>query len=428
MGNCRRASIGIIATLSLELLHAGAGREPGEVLHETAAKVLASSNRAVDYTCVQNTERRYYRSLSRVRPKFCPVAVWEAPDPAKLRNLSLAFTDRLRLDVTLANGGELYSWVGASHFEDAGVDKVVREGPFGTGSFGSLLAMIFRGDVREFYFEGHKLVEGIDVMVFAFRVPKTDSHYHVKLRNSWTTTGYFGSVLVNPANGEVVQLSIETLDPDFVSGNCQTVSTLDFGTVQIGAEPFLLPIHARQLFFLASGGETENTTSFTSCREYRGESTISFAAPPGSAPDPVKPPPRGPVAGGTAFQLELLESINPSTAAAGDIFRAKLIGTLRDESKQPLARTGSIVEGRLKRVQIDATPPAADLVLAPAVVLVGGERVPLAANRDWNGRVGNILAPLPGERPAGVFRLRGVDLFLPRGFRSNWRTVAVKGR
>ncbi|HUB78941.1 MAG TPA: hypothetical protein VMB03_09105 [Bryobacteraceae bacterium] len=429
MGNRGRTSIAIAAALSLRLLPA-AGREPAEVLREAVAKVLASSQHAVDYTCVQNTERHYYRPVSRVRPKFCPVIVGESRDPAKVPNLVLEFTDRLRLDVTTARSGELYSWAGASRFDDAGIDKIIREGPFGTGAFASFLDMIFQLDVRAFRFEGDKLVEAVDAMEFSFRVAAKDSHYRVKVDDSWRPTGYFGSVFVDAANGDVIRLSLETLDPDFGNGNCQTVSTLDFGTVQIGAEPFLLPIHSRQLFFLASGAEIENTTSFTSCREYRGESTIIFAAPSDSAPDPVKAPARGPVAGGTTFQLQLLDPIDPRTAAAGDVFRAKLIGTLRDANKQTLAKTGSIVEGRLKRVQIYAKPPVADLVLAPAVVLVENQRVPLAANRSWTGTAGMsyILVPRSGERPAGVFRLRGANLSLPRGFRSDWRTVAVTGR
>jgi hypothetical protein len=59
-------------------------------------------------------------------------------------------TDRLRLDVTITHRGEIYSWVGASKFEDGSIDEIVKQGPFGTGSFGALLAVIFEQDPRRF--------------------------------------------------------------------------------------------------------------------------------------------------------------------------------------------------------------------------------------------------------------------------------------
>jgi len=39
----------------------------------------------------------------------------------------------------MATGREIYSWLGENHFEDAGIDHVVRSGPFSTGSFAGYL-------------------------------------------------------------------------------------------------------------------------------------------------------------------------------------------------------------------------------------------------------------------------------------------------
>jgi len=413
----------ITGLLALKLLNA-ADRDPATVWKEAAARVAANSSRAMDYTCVQTVERHYYRAVA-ARPQSCPPVSREFRDPRQSAALQLFSTDRLRLDVTLVQAGELYSWVGASRFEDEGIVSVVNQGPIGSGSFGAFLNLIFWRDAKQFNFEGQKLVDGRDVMEFSFGVAREDSHYRLKTTRSWDYIGYYGKVFVDPANGEVVRLFVETVNPDAAGGICPTSSLMDFSMVQIGATRLLLPIHARQLFAYGDGEEIENTTNFANCREYRGESTIRFDAPAESSPDVVKKTVRSPVASGLPFTLTLLDPINSESAAAGDLFRAKLGGTLRDRNQRMVARSGSIVEGRLRTVQINPRPPVVYLVLAPTAVLVGNERVALAANRDWkvSRKEAEFYVPHPGVGPAGWFVIKGNNAVMPRGFRSNWRTA-----
>jgi len=429
MGNYCRTLAGITGLLAL--LHAAPASDPTQVWSEAWAKVMASANHAASYACVQTVERRYFAAYSAGDRHGCPLVVGEVRDPEKVPHLWLAFTDRLRLDVTMARRGEIFSWAGASHFEDEDIDRVVRYGPIGTGSFGSFLSMIFGRDVGEFWFAGRKLVEGVDAMEYAFRVPQKDSHYYVRVRGAWVTAGYFGSVFVNSATCDVMRLAIETLDPDFTSGSCQTSTILDFGNVQIGATPLLLPVYARQMFLRADGARTENTTTFTKCREFLGESSIVFGAPAAPSLEPVSHRGIETIATGQPFQLSLLDAIDSATVAAGDSFRAKMIGTLYyDTIQRKIAPSGSVVEGRVLRVQINHFPARVDLVLAPEAVVVQDERVALAANREWKGQKKGayILVPLSREQPAGVFRLVGRDVVFPRGTRSDWRTVSVKAQ
>ncbi len=43
--------------------------------------------------------------------------------------------DRLRLDVAVSEGNEIFSWHGGSKFSSAGVNGVVKSGPISSGSF-----------------------------------------------------------------------------------------------------------------------------------------------------------------------------------------------------------------------------------------------------------------------------------------------------
>lgn len=419
---------------ALALSRAGAGADPGpdEVLTQAKAKVLASADRMPAYTCVETVERHYYsRTVAPAQPHECSAVIEEELDPEQDLRLRLFATDRLRLDVTATDRAEIYSWVGASRFEDAGIDKIVHNGPIGTGAFAGFLGVIFGTDVKQFRYEGHKLIERSDLMEYSFQVPIGDSHYKIKLAapDEWIATAYSGSVFVNPATGGVVRLRVETAELPASTRTCRTRTTLDFGIVQMGAMPFLLPASSRQQF-LATNGEVENITRFANCREYRGESTITFDPPPDSLTvETGKSLPQKPlsVAAGIPFTMELLERIDTDRAAAGDPFRARLVSALRDQKSRVLAPGGSIVEGRLRRVESIVSPKQVYVALAPGTLWIGNERVALAATRDWtkvsHGTPVSFLLPMPGEEPSGVFPFPGQHVVVPAGFRSDWRTV-----
>jgi hypothetical protein len=209
--------------------------------------------------------------------------------------------------------------------------------------------------------------------------------------------------------------------------------------VQIGGGQFLLPRQTRQRFISPNAEETENTTRFANCREFRGESTVSFS------PD-SEPATNGhgkstaanvlslPI--GLTFSFELAAPIPTDIAAAGDAFSAKLAAALRDDRGKLLAPRGAVVEGHLLRVQSFFRPPEVLVVLKPEALWIRDVRVPLSVDRDWRrvmaeGRKKGkksleILLSLRGEDNSGVFRFSGEHVTVPTGFRSGWRTVLTR--
>ena len=88
-----------------------------------------------------------------------------------------AVTDRLRLDVAMVNRGEIFSWVGASKFDDAGIEDLVHNGPIATGAFGAYLVVVFQQDTRTFTFEKFTMAEGRSLMEYSFDVAVVQSRY-----------------------------------------------------------------------------------------------------------------------------------------------------------------------------------------------------------------------------------------------------------
>ena len=415
---------------------AAAEYDPADVLRRAMQKALASAQEIPNYTCVENVTRDYYEPATKMLPRACPVLLEQRHHPTPEMALRLFSTDRLRLDVTLASQGELYSWSGASRFDDAGVDHVVRHGPVATGSFGGFLIAVFETDAKKFTFDGNIVVNGRIRMGYSFQVAPADSHFRVKIPNSWVIAGYSGTFWVDPETCDVVEIAVMAKDLPLATGLCLATATIDLARVTLGDGQFLMPRQAWQRFVYASVEETENTTSFSNCREFRGDSTVTFfpageaATENGAHSTSVK---SHALPAGLPFSFTLATSIPTDDAAAGDPFSGKLVDPIR-QGRRVLAPRGTLVEGHLVRVQSFIRPAEVVVVLKPEALRIHGARVPLNGRRDWavvlsdarkKGEKGvEILVPLRGEDKAGVFRFAGEHVIVPSGFRSDWKTVS----
>jgi hypothetical protein len=305
----------------------------------------------------------------------------------------------------------------------------------GTGAFGGLLSVIFKQDVKKFNFERNTEVDGRSLMEYSFQVPQEDSSYKVKIPDSWVHSAYSGTVLVDPETCDIVRLTMKTAELPDATKCCEISMNMDLKRVRIGDSEFLLPSQAHQWYLMTTAEETENTLTFAGCREYRGESTVTFSPPEpgasGSGKSAAAPQPGTLVL--QRFTMELTAPIASVTAAAGDAFSGKLVSPLRDARGRTLARAGSLVEGRLLRVERHHLAPVHTImVFQPVSVEIAGVKVPLTAVRDWSrelaamrpGKRGpEIPLPLQSEKNAGAFRFAGSQAVAPKGFRSDWRTT-----
>lgn len=416
---------------------AAAGVDPAVVLEHIAAKVRARGDRLPNYTCVETVNRDYYVPRASTLAQPCEKVLEERRHPGPAMRLRPLLSDRLRLDVTMTGRGEIYSWVGASAFEDSDIGEVVHQGPIGSGQFGALLAIVFRHEKELFHFEGNVTAEGRSLLEYSFGVPEKDSGYLVKAGDGWVHTAFHGTLQADAETEEVVRLTVETAPLPPATESCQTMTTMDLGLVQIGDARFPLPSRAQQRFVDRTGAEVENASTFADCREFRGESTVSFGES-GAAAGPAKsksaPPPRVPA--GLPLVFELTAPIAVATAAGGDPFTGRLASALRDKGGKLIAPSHAVVEGRLLRVETRPVQPAGTvMVLQLRTVEIGGVKVRLAADRDWarmqresRPRVA-ILLPFAWEKNAGVFQLpAGNKTVMKAGTQSEWVTAAGEGK
>lgn len=423
-------------------LAAGADRECDLVLQRTAAKVVASYRSITSYACLETVEREYYRPRGATLPRECPVLMEQRTHPTPDLVLFLSSRDRLRLEVTTSSKGEIQSWPGASKFVESGIENLVREGPIGTGAFGTLLSVMFATDVKKFGFVGEDVIAGRRRLIYTFQVPVSDSHYRVKSMDNhdWLTVGYEGVLYVDATSADPARVTVSTNELPLAAGVCQTTSTLQFHRDANVGEELLLPQKAVQRFVSPNGNETQNTTTFSDCRQYSSQSSISFYTSADDTAGTIHAaarPHAAVIPEGLPFSMELLEAIDGDTAAAGDRFRARLATPLRD-GRRTIAPKGALIEGRVSEVEVGYHPTEMVAIgLIPESLEVQGVKVSFAARLDLSvGVVAKeqrirkglqFFLPAPGEVPH-EFRLPGTHNILKKGFTTDWQTAAVRSQ
>src|SRR5581483_1967111 len=139
--------------------------DPDVVLEQVRTKLRTMTQRIPHYTCVQTIERRYYTHAAASAPSCDQIAADRKMGRTKLH---LFATDRLRLEVAVADGREIVAWPGAGKFDTRRMDELVGEGPTGTGAFGGHLVDIFSNTGTKFEFLIGKSVEGRAVLEYRF--------------------------------------------------------------------------------------------------------------------------------------------------------------------------------------------------------------------------------------------------------------------
>ena len=398
--------------------------DPAEVLQRATAKVLLTGQRIPNYTCVQTVNRNYLRA-AKTQPGVCDPSL----PPALYRRVA---ADRLRLEVTMTEGGEIFSWAGAPNFETAGIGQVVNAGSIGSGTFAGFLTSAFRENGGKLTFLRNLIVEGRRLVEYSFQVPEAESNYRIFERTQQfaAKTAYSGTVQIDPDTADVVHLTAQTAELPPAAGSCRTLTSLDFGIVKLAHGQFSLPTLAHQRFVYANGEETDNTITLAGCREYRAEATLTFDDPDRPAnPAPDKKRELRVLPPDLRFTLEMSKPIRADTAAAGDPFTARLAGPLISGTRKrmvTLARPGTVVKGRLTRVEFRIPSSQLVLMLKPETVEIPGAPARIHATRDWQARNTlneEILFRRPGEEDSGGFIINGLHVVIPKGFRSEWRTL-----
>jgi hypothetical protein len=389
--------------------------DPTALLNQARAKIVENIERLPKYTCVQTVRRYRYQAVPAVRVNGCDF------NPADIDpRLVATWRDQFKLDVTVSQGAEIFSWVGAQRFQTEDVQKIVGGGMTGTGDFGPFLVSIFGGAGARYEYLGPEEDKGRAFAVYRYRVSMAASHYQVVVGprpENLATVAYEGKFWIDAQGGELIKMTIEVPSPPQESQTCRIETTIDYRRARIGGADFLLPQLTVLKLWDLEGQRRENRIEYESCREFQSESV--FRAEPGPAAGAAETP-KTPVAipPGVTVKIALRSRIDSEKSFAGDAIEGRLVNAIGK-----LVPKGAIVHGRIVRLQQEFVPSKyIALGLKFHSVEVNGSEEPLTLTAvTRRGPMGSeLLDPREG---IGMFEFAAGRLALDQKFVSEWKTT-----
>ena len=396
--------------------------DANELFRKTREIVLDNARRLPRYMCVETVQRAQYA------PAFSPTncqSLIAAQRLAPKRGPAVE-RDRLRLDVAVDENGEIFSWAGARRFETSDVDKLVGTGAAGSGEFGSFLASVFGGAPDKIQYLG--LRGGLGS--FDYNVPLARSRYQFRTTGPGKIIAYRGSFQADPAGGDLKQLVVETEDFTQSDRVCRVTHTMNYQRAKIGDGDFLLPEVSVMEGLYSDGSIALNETHYSACRQYVGESTISFGdAAPVAGTEAARAASQ-PLPAGVRLSVGLSTAIDTATAAAGDRVEGILLRDARS-AKGVVAHAKDRIYGRILRLEsVMNVPPRWYITLRFDTIVRSGieqpvKLVPLDDGVRNAPRIRIRVLAGEGDIPegSGRFIFAGpADFVLDQKFHSEWET------
>jgi hypothetical protein len=389
------------------------------LLNQARAKILNNIEKIPKYTCLQTVRRSRYQMIPPVRVTGCG-HVEDAATNTESRP-TLAWADRLKLDVTVSEGAEIFSWAGAHHFQSDDVQDIVGGGMTGTGDFGPFLISIFGGSAGSYDYLGLAMQDkGRSLALYRYHVPVSTSHYQFKTgprRDDLVTMAYEGRFWIDPETADLKRMTIEVPVPPQKSGTCRVETAIDYQQARIGSSDFLLPQLTVLDMWIPDGERHENRIEYAACREFQSASVFrtdldTTAGASEAAQKPVTIPP------GVTIKIALRSIINSASSFAGDAIEGQLVSPIGK-----VVPKGAVVHGRIVRLEHEYQPSNYVAIgLGFHSIDVNGTEAPLALiGVNHGGKL--MTGAIEMRQGIGTFVFQNDPVVLDHTFVTEWKTV-----
>jgi hypothetical protein len=393
---------------------------PAHVLNLTRIerRMTEELNRLPNYTCLETTDRYTAAKGGKMRPN-----------------------DRIRIQVAIVDGKELYSWPGAKRFDDRPLAELVHNGFIADGDFAAMARNVFVNRTANIAFAGAENRDGRALLRYNFVISQMRSGWFVRLHNSAGVVGARGWFLADANTLDLVRFRFVAEDLPPFSTDKTLEEEAEYGRVRLGGSEILLPL-AVDLRSESFNGDTNwNHTTFSACRQYAAESSISFDGENGTVTAPLstahEKQEAQAIPSGMEIPLRLETSIESAQAAAGDEIRAVVSKAVRLGDETVLPR-GAVVKGVIRRLDrhvgnrpyyhvgiefTEAEFNGQTAALFGKLESLSGFR---GLHRNAVGYVTGVeLPPLPG---VGYFYVEGEAFVIPAGLSLSWLTQPLRTR
>ncbi len=305
--------------------------DPEEVLDGVTARVEQNLQQLPDYACALTIER--YWKIRR-RRRFQPM-------------------DTLRLEVGYIEGVEMYAFPGEGRFDGEIPALVAASGMFSTGNFAAHLRKVFLSGAARFDYRGSEKLAGRLCHRYWYRVPAESNLYRLHINGTAANVGYHGEIWINAETLDIARTAVVLEDVPKSMNIRSAEETVDYRRVSMEGGQLLLPAEAKMVLVAGNASATRNELRYSGCRQFQGESAISFLAP-GEQPAIEKAAPAriqsAVVPAGLVIELVLDKPIDLNHAFVGDEITAFVRDTV-SHLGEVVVPEGARARGRLLHLQ-----------------------------------------------------------------------------
>ncbi|MGA9564455.1 MAG: hypothetical protein WBS19_02930 [Candidatus Korobacteraceae bacterium] len=183
--------------------------------------------------------------------------------------------DLVSAEIIYEDGQESYRNV---KINNRATDKHLQDidGSWSTGEFASALLDLFDPASKAQFSSGRpSTISGYRAQVYDFQIQSKNSHWRLSVGSQTVTTGYTGSVWVDPNTARVLRIESQArnIPSDFPIDTVE--SAIDYSYVLVGEKSFLLPVHAESLGCQrGSSFCTHNIIDFRNYHQFKGDIKI----------------------------------------------------------------------------------------------------------------------------------------------------------
>lgn len=402
-----------------------AAQGPADLLRRIRLNVAEQLSQSANYTCTETLDRSYYRNNG------FGMAIG-GPDAVAVPKNEL-FEDRLRLDVAVSEGKEIYAWHGADRFSTSDLTDIVRHGPISTGQFVGYLRNIFITPGIEFTYRKQSPESNGGVHRFDFVVPLKASGSHVRAKSGNPIVPFHGWFTARASDLQLTRLDI-TDDQLPQDSNIESVHTiLEYRTSQIFGRNTLVPslfvleIQDNEHVFTVSRGD------YSGCREYKTESSLHFDSTDEASPassDPVSSAEQSALPAGLSLWIGLTTEINDERAYAGDPVEGVLLKAVRIPGSSEVIPKKAVLHGVITRFATYFQPEKEyDLRIEFRHLSAKNKNYRLRAlhvpsGAEMYGAYGSLVPEsIMNDLRAGSMLIHSKHVRVKKGFSAVWKTT-----
>lgn len=375
--------------------------------------------RQPNYTCVETIERSQRTA----------------------RGKRFRLLDALHLEVAVVDGKELFSWPGEREFRDRDIRELAPTGAIGNGSFALHARSVFLSNSPTIRYNGEETIDGRKLARYDFDVPQFRSGYRVRIGTIEGIVGYYGSFWADVETLDLARLDViaKEIPPHLPLRGTQ--DSMRYERQAIGDSTFLLPKSSEMTMEDFDGTQSRNAITFSRCRQYAGESTLSFEEAPAGEVTAAPLTEAISLPAGLDLSIELLTRVQFPGSAIGDEIEGRVVRDAKRKGAVVVPK-GAIVKGNIALLESGYEPRGQrmhSVAFQWREITFDGKAGPFEGQLEAGGAIPVNESSSRGiyqrppqlargvQRHRDVFYVRKETLDLPRGLLLQWRTTKGGG-